>query len=200
MATTAPSLSEALRHGEEAAAALRAARNQRYLAALQASLAYTALVQSEYSTADRLSTEALAAAEAYDDPYLLALALGNVGLARLFTGRPEQGHAAFIRELRLLDLHGYDILLFEALSGIAAVAAAQLLDQVAATLTGAADATALERHDPSIMRQLDTGFFAPARSRLGERAWQSANAAGSALDRRNAIDAALRSLPLRAVA
>ena len=46
----------------------------------------------------------------------------------------------------------------------------------------------------------DEQFFAPARARLGDQAWNDAYAAGATLDRDHAIETALHSAQLRAVA
>ena len=184
--------------GELATAAHRAAGNQRDLAVLQSSLVYAALVHGGHAVAERLSVEALDAAQTHGDPYVLALAQGNAGLAALFTGPPQRAEGAFARELQLVSRCGYDGLLFEALNGLAAVAAARRRDGTAATLSGAADA--LERHEPRVIQQLEERFFAPARVRLGEQSWHAAYAVGAKLDRNQAIDAGLRSIELRAVA
>jgi len=198
IAVMAPTLQEAITVGELATAAHRAAGNQRDLAVLQSSLVYAALVHGGHAVAERLSVEALDAAQTHGDPYVLALAQGNAGLAALFTGPPQRAEGAFARELQLVSRCGYDGLLFEALNGLAAVAAARRRDGTAATLSGAADA--LERHEPRVIQQLEERFFAPARVRLGEQSWHAAYAVGAKLDRNQAIDAGLRSIELRAVA
>ena len=152
IAMSAPTLSEALTRGEQVSAAYRAAGNERELAMLQTSLAYGALAQGDDITARRLSLEALGAARALDDPYVLALAQGNAGLAELFACRSERAEQAFVQELRLMGHRGYAGFVFEALTGLAAVAASQGRDRIAATLGGAADATSAMRHDPRIGR------------------------------------------------
>jgi predicted ATPase/DNA-binding SARP family transcriptional activator len=202
MALAAPTLAEALRRGEEAAAVYRGAGNQRELAGLQTSLAYTALFLGEYGAAESLGFEALDAARRHGDPFVVALAEGNAGLAALFEGHTDAARRAFTGQLRLAGEHQadsrYDGFLFEALDGLAAVAAVAGHDRVAATLSAAAYAGTAAGHDPAIARALDDRFFAPARERLGASAWQEALAAGAALERDEAIAAALQSVPLRA--
>ena len=204
MAMSAPSVRETLSIGERAAAEHRAAGNQGDLAGLQTSLVYTALIHGEDAAAEPLSREALVAAEAHGDPFVLALAQGNAGLARLFTGRTGDAQRAFVSELRLVTDHGFHsgdpMLLFEAIDGLAAVAAAHSHDSTAATLRGAADAATSEQHHPVIARRLDAQFFAPARARLGDQTWTEAYAEGATLDRDHAIEAALQSVQLRALA
>ena len=204
MAMTAPTVREALSIGEQACAAHREAGNQRELASLQTSLVYTALVHGEFSAADPLSIDALDAARAYGDPFVLALAHGNAGLAALLNGRTSAAQHAFVSQLRLGIGYGfgseYEAFLFEAIDGLAAVAAAEGHDRAAATLSGAAHAATVEHHDPVLARRLDDRFFAPARARLGERAWHDAYSAGATLHPERAIDMALRTTRPRAVA
>jgi hypothetical protein len=92
----------------------------------------------------------------------------------------------------VLRRYGFDSddggLLHEAITGLAAVAAAHGHDRTAATLSGAADAATMERAHPAIARDLEARFFAPARTRLGDQAWREAHAAGATLNRDEAID------------
>jgi len=204
MAKAAPTVRESRSIGERAAAELRAAGNQHELAGLQTSLVYSALIHGDHAAAEPLSREALDAARAYGDPYLLALAQGNAGLATLFCGRAGAAQRAFVGELRLGSPYGFDSdfgeLLYEAITGLAAVAAAHGHDRTAATLSGAADAATKERNHPAIARDLDARFFAPARSRLGDQAWREAHAAGATLSPEEAIETALHSVRFHAVA
>ena len=200
LAMSAPTLEEALTRGEQVAAAHRAAGHERELSGMQSSLAYVALGYGDHATAERLALDALEAARALDDPYLLALAFGSVGLTALFSEHPDRAVPAFVEELRLMGRRGYGTFVFEALNGLAAVAAAQSRDRVAATLSGAADATITFRHEPAIASYLEERYFSPARARLGETAWQAAYAGGADLDRDQAIDAALQGVRLRIAA
>jgi hypothetical protein len=138
-----------------------------------------------------MDAAALEPAESLGDPLVLTFAYGNHGLVTLLAGATADAEQAFARELELADRYRYDRLLYEAISGMAGVAAAQGRDELAARLMGAAEITCEERHDPVIARQLDDHCFAPARARLGERAWQRAHAAGASLTSREAVEAAL---------
>jgi hypothetical protein len=120
LAMSAPTLGEALTRGEQAAAVYRAAGNERDRAGLQSALAYGALGHGDHTTAERLALDALEAAQALGDPYLLALAHGNAGLATLFTGQPDRAEPAFVEELEIMGRRGYGNVLFEALNGVAA--------------------------------------------------------------------------------
>ena len=151
-------------------------------------------------TAERLALDAFEAARVLEDPYLLGLAHGSVGLAALFSDQPDRAEPAFVEELRIMGRRGYGTFLFEALNGLAAVAASQGRDRMAATLSGAADATSTTRHQHGIASYLEQRWFSPARARLGETAWQAAYGAGATLDCDQAIETALETVQPRNVA
>jgi predicted ATPase/DNA-binding SARP family transcriptional activator len=191
----APTLEQNLALGELAAAADRAAGNQWRLAELQSDLSYTAIIHGDHALAQQLGKEAVDAAAALDEPVLLAYALGNSGLAEVFSRDTDRARAAFSQQLRLIRRHRHHKLVYEPLIGLAAVAATEERDDIAATLHGAADAATLERPHPSVARQLEERCFAPARSRLGQQSWQAAYAAGAGLDGDQAIEVALGNAP-----
>jgi predicted ATPase/DNA-binding SARP family transcriptional activator len=196
MAMMAPTLEETLDVGERAVAALRAAGNRRELAIQQANLAYTAVFHGDHVVAQRLSSEGLTAAEEFGEPHVLAHAYGNVGVAALLAGDLERAGDAFRRELEHLERYPADARNFEAMNGLAAVAAASGRDELAAKLSGAADATGLDRHDPVIAARFDERCFAPARARLGDASWSAAYAAGAALERGQVVRLAMDSIQL----
>jgi predicted ATPase/DNA-binding SARP family transcriptional activator len=191
LALAAPTLDEALTLGQQAIAADRAAGRRRRLAAIESDLSYTALYFADYETARQLSGDAFRLGEVLDDPHLQAFASGNTGLAALLLGDVDEACDAFARELRLALRHRLDRIVFESLSGLAAVAAAQGRDMRAAALLGAAE-TRPERHDPVIAEALERTCFAGARARLGEAGWRESYAAGAALELEDAVEAALR--------
>src|SRR5215207_2475550 len=191
-AMTAPTFGEALALGEQAAAAYRRARNDRRLAMLQTSLTYNALLHEDLAAAQRLTPEAIRLAETVGDPFVLCLTQGNVGLVMLLAGDSARASQAFTRELQLANQYQYEPHLYEAISGLAGVAAARGEDKLAARLLAAAEAGGPERHPAALNRQLEQRCFDPARARLGEQAWQAARAGGAALTPHQATDAALR--------
>jgi predicted ATPase/DNA-binding SARP family transcriptional activator len=191
-ALTAPTFGETLALGEQAAAAHRRAGSARGLALLQTGLTYNALLQGEHAAAERLTPDALRAAETLGDPFVLSAAHGNEGLVSLLTGDVERASEAFTRELELANEYQYARVFYEGVSGLAGVAAARGEDELAARLSGAAEASGRERHPPALARQLEAGFFAPARARLGEQAWRDAHATGAALTPRQAVETALQ--------
>jgi hypothetical protein len=159
---------------------------------LQTSLTYNALVHDDLAAAQRLTPEAFRLAETVGDPFVQCLAQGNVGLVMLLTGDSARAAQAFNRELRLANQNRYEGHRYEAISGLAAVAAARGEDELAAQLLAAAEAGEPERHPAALNRQLEQRCFDPARARLGERAWQTARAAGAQLTPREATEVALR--------
>jgi predicted ATPase/DNA-binding SARP family transcriptional activator len=192
-AMMAPTLAEALALGEQLATIYRRTGGERRLALLQTSLTYSALFHHDLAAAQRLTAEALRSAHALGDPFVLSFAYGNDGLVALLGGDDKRASGAFTRELELADRHRYHRMLYEAIDGLAGVAAARGEDGLAAGLRGAAEAAGSDRHDPMIARELDDRLFAPARARLGEQSWRAAHAAGAASTPRQAVDAALQS-------
>jgi hypothetical protein len=190
-AMTAPTFAEALEVGEQAAAEYRRAGAYRRLATLQSSVTYNALVHGDVAAAERLTPEAIRLAETHCDSYGLCLAQGNVGLVTLFTGDTTRAAQAFRRELQLANRYRWEAHRYEAIHGLAGVAAARGHDELAARLLAAAEAGGPERHPAALRRQLEERFFGPARSRLGEPAWAAASAAGAAMTLSETIDAAL---------
>ena len=185
----APTLDEALALAAVAVTAHREAGHLRKVSRLLGGLAYTALYLDEPETAARLCAEALEG-RALTDPFVVVMAEGNAGLAALFTGDEPRAAGAFTRQLRLGERHGYDNLLFEGLSGLAALAAIGGRDALAARLSGAAEVSSDDWHDPVIAARLEERFFAAARARLGLPAWEAEHAVGARMDRAAALEAA----------
>jgi predicted ATPase len=182
MAQTAPSVGEALALGKEAVRRLDTAGHRLWAMTLTSGLSYLAVGLGDYRAAQRLSVDALERAKASGArEELLAGAHGNAALAALFAGDLARAQEEFASELnagiRLAD----DVLASEAVTGLAAIAAASGRDALAARLLGAADATGDASVAPVIGERLDERFFAPARERLGKGAWEAAHATGHAL-------------------
>jgi predicted ATPase len=186
-AITAPTLEEALRLGEDVAARHRRVGAAGRLAGFQTSLTYTALYFGDLDAARRLDAEAVELAETIGNQRSLGFAYGNHGLVSLLSGELGAAAQAFARELEITVRNGYHRMLYEAISGLAAVAAVQGEDDLAARLDGAAEATGPDRHDPVIARRLDAASFDAARARLGEPGWRRAHAAGAALSTDEAV-------------
>jgi tetratricopeptide (TPR) repeat protein len=167
--------------------------NFRAVACLYSSAAYAALGEDSVDEATSLLDKALEAVSKIDDPWETMIILGNVGLARLFAGDPEDAREPFERELRLSVENRFRKGADEAVAGLAAVAAAEGRDEVAARLQGAARALGYPpaMFDKRIDDRLQRTYIAPARRRYSHAAWQAAERAGAALTRAQATAYAL---------
>jgi predicted ATPase/DNA-binding SARP family transcriptional activator len=195
MALTAPTLAEALALGEQVAAASDLAGDSRRIARLYASLPYTALCLGDLPAARRLVDDALRATAASGNAESVSVAHLNAGFVALVTGDPADAAEAFKTVLQMAKRDRYDRWAVLAVGGLAAVAAAQGSDELAAELSGAAENAAGDRLNAAVARQLDGQYFTPARERLGEQRWRERHAAGAALTSVQAIDSALSVLP-----
>jgi hypothetical protein len=160
-ALTAPTFTEALELGEQAAAEHRRAGAYRRLATLQSSLTYNALVHGDVAAAERLTPEALRLAGTIGDSFVVCMAQGNLGLVMLLTGDSTRAAQAFRRELQLASQYRYEPQRYEAINGLVGVAAARGRDELAARLLAAAEAGGPERHRAALRRQLEERYFGP---------------------------------------
>jgi predicted ATPase/DNA-binding SARP family transcriptional activator len=159
------------------------------IAELRSPLGFHALRRGDYRGADREFSEALEVCQAVDDPFPRCLALGNLALVRLFEGRLEQAATDFADQLLLAAEHRFTHFYWEALVGLAAIAATGGDPERAALLSGAAEAWQLEFKpvEAPIYDRLDKQFLAPARDALGARQWQHARADGLARARQGPL-------------
>jgi hypothetical protein len=102
-----------------------------------------AISEEDYARAGELLAEALAAASAAEDLFHVALVRGNQGLAALFEERFEAAADAFATQLSLCGSTRMDAgeLIWEALMGLASVAAATGEGEGCAWLVGVASAS-----------------------------------------------------------
>lgn len=84
----------------------RQAGDQTGLSVLLGNVAHYHLVNFEYAEAERFSLEALAIAEASEDPNGRTLALVNLGLARIGLGQIEEGKALVAQSIEYERLQG----------------------------------------------------------------------------------------------
>ena len=182
MARPAPSVDEALGFGQEAVQRLDSAGHRLWAMTLTSGLSYLTVGLGDYQSAQRLSADALERAKACGTRQdLVAGAQGNAALAALFAGDLAGAQEGFANELNASIRLADDLLLSEALIGLAAIAAASGRDELAARLCGAAEATGHVAQSPPVDVRLDARFFAPARERLGKGSWEAAQAGGRAL-------------------
>jgi predicted ATPase/DNA-binding SARP family transcriptional activator len=187
IADAAPAAREAARH-------LRAAGTVQLAGATLTTVGLAALREDAYELALELGQEALDDALSTDDPFLLALVYGNLGLAALLSGRHERALAAFRDELLTARANSFSQFYFEGLLGMAALAAAAGADHRAGALEAAAWAHAerppAEAEKPVYDRVAER-FIARARERLEAREWTTAAAAGRAMTAQDAVAFAL---------
>ena len=190
-ALTAASPADLRERVDEATALLQSVGNAFFLADVFHMGAFRALRNGSDDDASRFAGRAAALQREFDDPFIWMLLQRKVGLAALFTGDTEAARDAFREQLE----HSRDLVVqpaaFEALYGLAAVAAADDDLDRAARLYGAA---ATFRHgDPEneIDTRLHATFFEPARTRRGPEAWDAAVHAGGTLSLNDAIAYAL---------
>ncbi len=189
---------EALALAHEAAAHLRAAGALVRVAQLFSYLGFAALAVDAYERSEALAHEALGVAGTLDDPYTTAFVHGNWAVAALLGGAHDNARAGFLEELATGHRHGLPMFYFEALLGLAGLAAAGGDDQRAAVLDAAAWALSDRPVAPAesyiygqVQRLID-----PARARLGEAGWDAAAACGRAMTADEAVAYALDTAPL----
>ena len=189
---------EALALAHEAAAHLRAAGALVRVAQLFSYLGFAALAVDAYERSEALAHEALGVAGTLDDPYTTAFVHGNWAVAALLGGAHDNARAGFLEELATGHRHGLPMFYFEALLGLAGLAAAGGDDQRAAVLDAAAWALSDRPVAPAesyiygqVQRLID-----PARARLGEAGWEAAAARGRAMTADEAVAYALDTAPL----
>jgi hypothetical protein len=177
---------------EHAAELLQQAGNFRELAHAYGNAAYTALIEDRVAEAISLLDIAMPAAEKLTDPTARGLILGNLGLARLFSGRPSQARAAFTGEVLICGKQALGGGTEEGLAGLAAVSAEEGSDERAARLIGAARALGYDQPSDRVLGdRLQRDYFASARTRLGSASWRRAEREGAAMSYEQAITYAL---------
>jgi predicted ATPase len=178
---------------EQAARLLAPLGNHRDIASVYSSAAYVAMTEDRIAEATGLLEIGFQAAERSNNPYATLIALGNIGLAHLFSREPEQAQDAFTHQLRLCEQHSFRHEAAEGVVGLAAVAAAHGRDETAAQLSGAAHALgyATARFDKRVDDRLEREYLAAARTRYGDTQWRRAEQAGAALSLKQTIALAL---------
>ncbi len=178
---------------EQSASLLTPLGNYRAIANGHSAASYAALLEGHIDEATRYLATAMDAAERIDDPWQTGMILGNLGLARLFSGDVDAAADAFGRQVELCDRHslGADYA-SEGLVGLAAVAAADNQDSTAARLRGVARACGfpLTEIDKRIADRLERDYFAPARARTGAALWTQHEQEGASLSLSEAISLA----------
>jgi predicted ATPase/DNA-binding SARP family transcriptional activator len=167
--------------------------NYREIAKACSATAYVALTEGRVDQASAIVDAALEAGSKIDDPYMMAHIVGNVGLAKLFSGDLASARLSSQRSLQLCLEHAFREEVGETLAVLGAVAAAEKRDEPAARLLGAARALNYPPHefDRRMEQRLERDYFGPARGRLGSHAWRMSEQAGAALSYEQAVAEAL---------
>jgi len=192
-AVAAPSADDRAALLEHAARLLTPLGNHRAIASVHSSAGYVAMSEDRTAEALTLVETGLQAAERSNDPYQAMIAHGNIGLAHHFSRNLERARDAFTHQLRLCGQHRFRQEASEGLAGMAAVAAAQGDDAIAARLRGAAEAFgyAMALFDKRIDDRLEREYLAAAQIRCGDTEWRRGEQTGAALSLEQAIDLAL---------
>ncbi len=194
LAISTPRFEDALPVVDAAASLLRSARAAERLATLLSIAGFAAAREEAYDIAGSLLSEALDVAQAVENPYQLVLTYGNQGLAALLGGRHEDARVAFQAQLTRAHAHSLVTFYYEALLGLAALAARDGDTARAAALEAAArehDDGAVSPYEQPLYDRLEQRFIAPARARAGDHAWARASRVGLGLDAGEALDLAL---------
>ena len=175
---------------EQSASLLAPLGNYRAIANAHSAASYVALLENHVEEATGYLATALEAAERIDDPWQKMMIWGNLGLARLFSGELHTAADAFEHQIELCDRHslGTDYAA-EGVVGLAAVAAAERQDAIAAQLHGAARAWGhpSTELDKRIGDRLEHDYFAPARARTGLERWTDSELQGASFSLPQAI-------------
>lgn len=153
---------------------------------------FIAITDASYDQADKLLDQALEAGTMAGDVHRVATVRGNQGLVALFENQMQSATEAFREQLALCrdSRISHPTLVWEGLSGLAAVAAARGEPELAAKLVGATSAyvdTPLNAAEAPVYDRLTEGFLEPARATLGHAAWDRACQEGSTLTLDDAI-------------
>jgi predicted ATPase/DNA-binding SARP family transcriptional activator len=195
-AATASSLADARADLEPAISAFRAIGSDRYLSGTLSTIGFLAISAGAYHEATTLLTDALPAAERVGIPRRVAMVHGNLGLAALLDGRPEQAESAFRTQLAICANAMLRSVAAEGLAGMAALAAARDGASVAARLSGCAEALGFRATgaETRVYRRLIRRFLEPARAAAGTANWARERAAGEQMDLRAGINYALEAV------
>ena len=153
--------------------------------------AYRALCNGSDRDASDFACRATPLVRALGDRYLWMHLQRKVGLAALFTGDIDAARHAFREELAVARELVVLPAASEGLTGLAAVAAVHDELDRAARLAGAAATHRYDEPEAVVDARLHATFLAPARTRRGPDAWDTAVHEGAALSFDDAIAYAL---------
>jgi predicted ATPase/DNA-binding SARP family transcriptional activator len=181
---SAGGFSEARAFADEAIPLLRRCGHLRGIVEMSAGMVGGALNEGDYEAADVAAGEGLRAAEELGEPFALALAVGNAGLAALFLERMDIAQRRFHEQTEIHRRERLDWWSAEPVVCLACLAADAGDAERAATLIGFGEAMPtlpVAEGDQQVRDTLVARFIAPARAALGEPAWKRAADAGAAM-------------------
>jgi tetratricopeptide (TPR) repeat protein len=191
-AMSAPTIQDALRAAALAADYYRSVGNFSRLAMLDVVLTSTAIYLGDLDAAAELAQRARSGLEAIAAPPQEPWLCIKEGLIALLNQDVPHAAAAFRRGIEISQNHHFDRVLFESLTGIAAVCALTARDDDAARYSAAAQHLTRACHNTRIQQRIDELCFTPARARAGVVRWARAAGDGRRLDRATATAEALR--------
>jgi len=159
------------------------------------SLGYVFLLEGEHGRARALLEEAEALSRERGHKGVLLYAIDNLGWAALLRGEHERAKSYYEESFALCEELGDKVIASESMEGLACISASEGEAERSAKLFGAAEALREAvgyRHTPE-EDALREPYLAAARSRLGEAAWEEAQAKGRAMVLAEAIEYALSS-------
>jgi hypothetical protein len=186
-AKTARSADELRDRVDEAASLLEQVGNVYHSAALFDDAAGTSLGRGWDGDATAYLQQAVPLIRRLDQPYNWMLLCGKIGLAAFLAGDTEAANDAFREELTLSRELVVPPAASEALTGLAAIAAADNELERAARLAGAAVAHRQAHIQDAAAARLDPSVLVPARTRFGADAWDALLREGAALSFKQAI-------------
>jgi non-specific serine/threonine protein kinase len=179
---------------DEAIPLLRGCGNLRGIVEMSAGMQGWWLNERDFEAASAVAEEGLRAARELGEPMALALAIGNAGLTALFLERTELAGQLLRESIEVQERERLDWWSAEPVICLACVAAAEGDAERAATLIGFSEVmpeSPVAAGDQLVRDELLDRFIAPARARLGERAWKPAAATGAAMTHAEVVELVL---------
>ena len=193
------SFQETRRYGEQGLDMVRRCGDRIQLSIALGNFGYAAMAAGDYAAAAPDLGEAVALAEELEDGRLLPFHIVNRGQLHVLQGADTPAARDFARTLQLCRESGESLPVAEALTGLAAIAARRGEMDVAARLSGAADAQRVFEAVGVPELRLRQQVIDPARAPAAEAAWARAWTAGTSLTFDQAIavgvDAVNRPIP-----
>jgi len=182
----------ALQHEHEAMQLAEASGNVEYVASLSNNIAETERSRGNFEAAERGYLKALHLGRAHGNLLLSAIVLHNLVRLYVACGRPDDARTSALESEQLLRGIGEQVLKFELLKCVAALASSRGDHAVAVRWWSTAQPQFIEAGywDPKVDTALYDDRMAAAKHALGNAGFAAAEAAGHALD----IDSAMREL------